>query len=327
MANKGKRMVSEDLIKQIGQGGTEYTAGENITIEDGVISATDTAYNPGTGISISDQDVISVDTTTIATNAYAQTAAESAVRNGAITVDKNHYFIELPGDYSGDMDAWFADIPVLQTNGFTDAETFGHPVITGDQNAQGFEYLDLAGTFIIRDTANNINQLITTYSNNYFTAEDTAQQKASNLRHYLCFRSGNNDWSCPWTRYVGAVEFRYLVEDVPTVYATAIKISRSIYFGQTAFNANGVAGQSVDLRLGKLKANYNAAVATPTTEGDYMLKVGVDNNGEVDEVSWIATPTIPSYSLNKTTETLTFTYSDNTTGTLTVLTDVTLVQS
>ena len=34
-----------------------------------------------------------------------------------------------------------------------------------------------------------------------------------------------------------------------------------------------------------------------------------------------------TYTLNKTTETLTFTYSDNTTGTLTVVTDVTLVQS
>lgn len=34
-----------------------------------------------------------------------------------------------------------------------------------------------------------------------------------------------------------------------------------------------------------------------------------------------------TYTLNKTTDTLTFTYSDNTTGTLTVVTDVTLVQS
>ena len=49
MSNYGKRMVRESKIKQIGEG-AEYTAGENITIEDGVISATDTVYNGGYGI-------------------------------------------------------------------------------------------------------------------------------------------------------------------------------------------------------------------------------------------------------------------------------------
>ena len=48
---QGRRMVKNDLIAEIGQGGgTTYTAGENITIEDGVISATDTIYNGGYGI-------------------------------------------------------------------------------------------------------------------------------------------------------------------------------------------------------------------------------------------------------------------------------------
>lgn len=45
----GKRMVRESKIKEIGKG-EEYTAGENITIEDGVISATDTIYGGGYGI-------------------------------------------------------------------------------------------------------------------------------------------------------------------------------------------------------------------------------------------------------------------------------------
>lgn len=40
-------------------GGEEYTAGDNITIEDGVISATDTQYTAGAGITI-DNGVISV---------------------------------------------------------------------------------------------------------------------------------------------------------------------------------------------------------------------------------------------------------------------------
>ena len=56
MANHGKRMVREDLIGQ-GGSGSEYTA--------------------GTGIEISDEDVISVDTDTIATTAALTSFTES----------------------------------------------------------------------------------------------------------------------------------------------------------------------------------------------------------------------------------------------------------
>ena len=56
MANKyqGKRMVPEYLITKLEEiePGTTYTAGDNITIEDGVISATDTKYTAGPGIEI-----------------------------------------------------------------------------------------------------------------------------------------------------------------------------------------------------------------------------------------------------------------------------------
>lgn len=42
-----------------GGGGASYTAGDNITIQNNVISATDTKYTAGTNITISDQNVIS----------------------------------------------------------------------------------------------------------------------------------------------------------------------------------------------------------------------------------------------------------------------------
>jgi hypothetical protein len=291
MANKGRRMVFEEDIKNIGQGGgATYTAGANISISDqNVISATDTTYTASNGVKLVDND-IQADTTVMATNAYAQTAAaqaaQSAVQNGSITVDKNTTFTKLPGDYDS-ISEWFADVPVLQTNGFTDAATFGHPVIEGDQNASGFTYIDLAGTYIIRDTANNVNQLICTYTSN-IGPTDTESSRASNLRHYLAFRSGNNDWSCPAVRYAGTLNIMQPGDPDPTVYATAIKLSRSIYFGSTTFNSTGISGQSIDIRIGKLKANYNAAVATPTTEGTYKLNIHVDSNGEVDTVSWVA---------------------------------------
>lgn len=43
--------------------GAQYTAGNNITIEHGVISATDTTYTGGTGITISEENVISLSET------------------------------------------------------------------------------------------------------------------------------------------------------------------------------------------------------------------------------------------------------------------------
>ena len=78
MANYGKRMVSEVDIAQIGQGGgAEYTAGDNITIEDGVISATDTTYTAGDGISITN-NAISVDSTVALTSNLATVATTGA---------------------------------------------------------------------------------------------------------------------------------------------------------------------------------------------------------------------------------------------------------
>ena len=259
MANKGRRMVFEEDIKKIGEGsGSTYTAGEGITIEN---------------------DEISVD--------YDATGFVVAVNYNAVGIDKNHYFVELPGDYNGDYDEWFKHIPVLKTNSFTDGPEFGHYIIEMDPNESGLSYLDLAGTYIIRDTANNINQLICTYSSNIITAEDTAQARQGNLRHYLAYRSGNNSWSMNNVRYQGETEFRYLdpTTQEPTLYITAHRVTRNNMFGQTSFGPNGIENQSVEIRIAKLKPNYNAAVAVPTTEGTYKMNVHVDSNGEVDNIS------------------------------------------
>lgn len=58
--NHGKRMVPEYLIAKLEtiEPGTEYTAGDNITIEDGVISATDTTYTAGPGIEITSDNLV-----------------------------------------------------------------------------------------------------------------------------------------------------------------------------------------------------------------------------------------------------------------------------
>ena len=60
MANYGKRMVPEDQIKKLKGLADIREAGENITIENGVISADGggSEYTAGTGIEITDQNVI-----------------------------------------------------------------------------------------------------------------------------------------------------------------------------------------------------------------------------------------------------------------------------
>lgn len=55
---QGRRMVKNDLIAQISEKQDKLTAGTNITIEDGVISATDTTYTAGPGIEIASDNLI-----------------------------------------------------------------------------------------------------------------------------------------------------------------------------------------------------------------------------------------------------------------------------
>ena len=61
---------------------TIYTAGDNVSITDGVISSTDTKYTAGDGIAISDENVISADVT-IPT---ATSLTEGVIKLGSDTV-------------------------------------------------------------------------------------------------------------------------------------------------------------------------------------------------------------------------------------------------
>ena len=126
MSNHGKRMVKENLIAQIGQGGgTEYTAGtgiditedvisvdttaiqekltagDNITISEGVISATDTTYTEGTGIDIT-ANIISVDSTTIATKSDL-----------SVKVVPNPVLVGPSANDQDTITAWIKTLPIL----------------------------------------------------------------------------------------------------------------------------------------------------------------------------------------------------------------------
>lgn len=116
--NHGKRMVSEDLIAKIGEGGggTTYTAGDNITIENNVISATDTTYTSGVGIYIqSDGNAIDLDyndTTTVGVEIDENNRATwnvKLVEDGGITTDIDGLKVDT------DIVALKSDIPGAKT--------------------------------------------------------------------------------------------------------------------------------------------------------------------------------------------------------------------
>lgn len=65
-------------LSDLGIQGT-LTAGSNITISNGTISATDTTYTAGSNVSISAQNEISVDLSSYATTSYVDTAIGGAI--------------------------------------------------------------------------------------------------------------------------------------------------------------------------------------------------------------------------------------------------------
>lgn len=90
MANKGKRMVNEDLIKQIGQGGgAEYTAGDGIDIT---------------------EDVISVDTETVALKSDLATVATTGDYDDLTDKPDLSHMVE-------DNDTTFPFVGNIQNNG------------------------------------------------------------------------------------------------------------------------------------------------------------------------------------------------------------------
>lgn len=160
MSNQGKRMVKENLIAQIGQG-TEYTAGtgiditedvisvdttaiqekltagDNITIADGVISATDTTYTAGTGIDIT-SNTISVDSTIVTDDEL------NAILTNYAGKDEVEVYVEYtksPADVLAEMQAEDPDATLAQATVKWCKEM---PVLVG-RGASTFSTLEAAG--------------------------------------------------------------------------------------------------------------------------------------------------------------------------------------
>ena len=265
MANFGRRMVNEELIAQIGQGGTEYTAGDNITIEDGVISAVDTTYTASNGIKIENDD-IQADTTVLATTAYANTAAGNAVTSGINTLkDDNVIFPYFDGtdvdftDVSYDDENTALDIsniinalPLIQSTETTDfADLTNEIKITTDQYNEQTKSFYLKGYGLIKATASN--QYLILITKDAALVAGTATNM-SNITAKEFSRSGGD---------------AYMVAKVRASKWNTLQVNAT-YSSATQFKINGVLVPFANVQ-------FVALASTDTSEVVVKASVGIKN--------------------------------------------------
>lgn len=298
MANKGRRMVFEEDIKRIGEGGgATYTAGDNINISaENVISATDTTYTAGDGITLDNGEFsanvkagygIVVDTDETDDSLVVMTDDDYVAYKNEVVKVRNLSFTSTPYDYEGETQlakcqAWYNDIPVLQTNSFTDANTFGHTVISGDATLQRADLIFFKGTFMLRDTANNTNVIYTTFGSNNMNAATSYTE--SNFSGFYLFRSGNNGYSVVDARRHSDTGITY--DDGGGIAAayTACRFTRNATMPVFNLDSTKTAddGQSTSLirtPKSKTNVNYSSQLQAPSAEGTYALQVTVDSDG------------------------------------------------
>ena len=160
--NFGRRMVDEEAILKIGQGG-----GGGTPIE------------AGTGISIT-----GTDTKTIAVDEQVVATKEDL---GDYQHIETFEFTDNPFTTEG----WLTKVPVLKTDNFTPATDtkFGNnPVITLDPNNKDNNLCYLKGYFVIRDTINDTYTVFATT-----VSQITVETEADSFKIYLGQRSGAND--------------------------------------------------------------------------------------------------------------------------------------
>lgn len=372
---KGKRMVDEDLIKKLESidpsGGTEYTA--------------------GTGIEISAENEISIDTDTVAIKSelfsgsyddltnkpdlsiYAETADLATVATTGAYSDLSGTptlaTVATTGDYDDLTNK--PTIPAAQVNSDWDAVSGVAQILNKPSLATVATtgaYSDLSGTPTLATvaTSGDYDDLIDkptiptatsdlTNDSGFITSSDLPTNHvttnttqtitgAKTFNGNLTF-NGNSTYftftgtnpikmTAPSTKSTGLTYFNTSDQEKGYVqyndYQDGIYIGRynkssgSLYYAtymgflsERGSNGYRVLMPNKTVSGGPTTTNNTYYIATEVTNGTDTVKAS--STGALDISSLITTPT-----LTKTTETLTFTYSDDTTGTLTVVTDVTL---
>ena len=204
---------------------------------------------------------------TVATESDVQEVQNNldAFKVKVIEVPKYEYTVR-PTDVE-QLSTFENGIPILKTNKFTDADTFGHPVIDVNKG----DSIRFTGTFGIRDTSTSSTKYFTTINKNYFT--DTA----GSFTEFIVKRTGDNSYAIVESRCTGATSDS---DNTMSVY----KFTTTTYYYNTGCEANKNPGAVLLIRVDNA-APTNLTLNTPTTEGTYLLKCTVDSNSEVSAFS------------------------------------------
>lgn len=247
MANFGKRMVKEPLIKEIG--GTEYTAGEGIVIS---------------------EDEISVDEQVIATKTDL----------GDYQYRETFEFTDNPFTTEG----WLTKVPVLVINSFdptTDTKFGNNPTIDLTTSDASERYAYAKGYFVIRDTAND---LFTVYATTNSTI--TESTTADNLQTVKILRGGSTDWSFYDTYYRDTQTITDYDSNSVTIIRLGTRTTSVMNGGASGITQGTyyvkLAGNTI-----AANKNYPNGFQVPTTQGTYLLKATVDANGKLDSFGWV----------------------------------------
>lgn len=160
-------------IEEIKNAGTQepYTAGENITIEDGVISATDTTYGAGNNITITDTNigtVVSPKFTSVITERIESPTDEEATLLSAINlssgVRRSRIALQTDGEEAGSSiilqgTTSLSSEGTVEIAGETNFTTNSRITVTdGDGDVEEIAYLsDLTNSVTTEDTDQYIN--------------------------------------------------------------------------------------------------------------------------------------------------------------------------
>ncbi len=291
MANFGKRMVKEPAIKQIG--GTEYTAGDGITITD---------------------DTIAVDEQVIATKTDVSGAVEELKEDNAIFPfydGTNVDFTDVTYDEANtalDISNIINAMPVIQSTETTDFDDLTNEIkITTDQYNEQDKSFYLKGYGLLKATASGKYLIIITKDVALAAGTET---NMSNITGKQFSRSGGDAYMISKVR---ATKWNTLQVNATYASATQFKINGTLVpFENVQFVALAstdtlevVVKASVGIKNGYIRiqfaypgisagnlthyGNKLAIDKIPTgNAGNYLLRVTVDANSKLTDLGWVA---------------------------------------
>lgn len=311
MANKnfGRRMVDEDLITKIGQGG-----GGGTPIE------------AGTGINITGTDTktIAIDNTVVATKTdLTDYATEADVASAIEDLEDDFSMVEIEeyfpdfsdctidtSDNTLDISNIINNMPILSSALTTDYDQLPNPKFnTPDRDDDATKSFYFRGMCLMKDTANDGYIIVSTVQSFLPKWGDEYDYSAYRSVRKLFQKSGTDNFYVFQSR---TNKFEQVYFNNDTMNVNNLKINGVTVPRENVrllrVNPNEASGMYISPRLGyqgemaQITFNYGNAnsaqlntstnfvnqIRVPATEGEYMLKATVNANGLLNKFEWLA---------------------------------------